>query len=221
MKKYWGFIATTLITILWFANTVSAATTYSDRSLFEATLGTSNTDDYEGAGYPGGAIQSDAAMSAVIGETDYQSTYFPNFNIVNDYGSGNNRYCAGCNGSFELGFTTTSVGSANGIFGVGFNYRNDINNPYLAFVTFGDDTTDNFALLANNDLNTFFGLTSDLLIKSIHFGLLGGGVTHDGNFQLDNLTIGSISTIPLPSALPLYGAGLLILGLAGYRRRRG
>lgn len=219
MEKFLGLILATLFAMFLPINTVFAATTYSDRGLFETTLGTTVTDNYENAGYPS-IIQSNTAMSAVIGETDYQTTAFLNSNIVNDYGTGNNIYCGGCNGTFELGFTTTSVGSTDGVFGVGFNYRNNVIDPYLAFVTFGDNTTENYALLANNDLTTYFGLTSNLLVKSVHFGLTGGGDTYDGNFQIDNLTIGSISTIPLPSALPLYGAGLIILGITGHRRRR-
>ena len=61
-------------------------------------------DDYANPGYV--FIQSDAIMSAVLGETDYRTTGFNNLNIVSG-----GRYCAGCNGSFELSFATTSAGS--------------------------------------------------------------------------------------------------------------
>lgn len=205
----------------------SAASTYTDRSLFTPTISNSITDDYEGAGYAAGEIYpfyNDAAMSAVLGETDYTSTAYPDWNILVTE-NGNRSYCTGCNGSLELGFTTTSIGTSDGVYGVGLDYRNQTTVPYFAFVMFGDGTTGNFGLQSSNapddgSLDFFFGITSNLLIKSIHLGLSGGGTTQDGYFQMDNLTIGAVSAIPLPAALPLYGAGLGLLGLLGWRKRK-
>lgn len=197
-----------------------AATTFSDRAIFAPTLDTSVTDDYSSAGY--GAplnILSDAGMSAVVGETGYSSTGFSNHNlIVSSAGFAGNSYCAGCNGSFNLDFTSTSVGTSDGVFGVGFDFFNLGNPINTAFVTFGDGSTENYTL--SNTLNSFFGISSDLLITSMHLGLLNGGTTTAGSFALDNLTIGSISAVPLPAALPLYGAGIALIGLMGWRRKR-
>ncbi len=125
--------------------------TYSDRATFEAQLGTFIVDDYSASGYTTGDISADifsnAAMSGVLGETDYQSTLFADTNRVFINSAGNPLYCAGCDGSFLLGFTTTSVGDASGVFGVGFDYFNSALSPRaVAFVTFGNATTANFAL---------------------------------------------------------------------------
>ncbi len=141
-----------IVAFVYSSSAVAATITYTNRATFEATLGTKVTDDYSSAGYnPDNNVNtfdllSNAAMSAVLGETDYTTTGFPNFNIVADQDT-NARYCAGCNGSFLLGFTTTSVGTASGVFGAGFDIRlNSSTLPYTAFVTFGDATTANFTL---------------------------------------------------------------------------
>ncbi len=75
------------------------------------------TDNYSAPAYQHGdffdGLSFDAfthaAMSAVVGETDYQAVN-ENRNIINHNGS-NDSYCAGCNGSFKLMFNTTSVGN--------------------------------------------------------------------------------------------------------------
>lgn len=209
--------ASALITGL-LLTSASAATTFSDRTLFEPTLNTSVTDDYSNAGYGTPlSILSDANMSAVLGETTYSSTGFTNHNLIADHGL-NNTYCAGCNGSFNLGFASTSVGTSDGVYGVGFDYNNGSNPTYTAFVTFGDGSTENYALPTTS--NSFFGITSDLLIASMHLGLINGGVSTSGYFYMDNLTIGSVSAVPLPAGLPLYGAGIALLGLVGWHRKR-
>ena len=84
---------------------------YSSRSDFGDALKVSITDTYENPGYdPVGDEQSDAAMSSVLGETRYTTTGFPNHNMVADGFTGfDHAYCAGCNGSFTLDFTETSI----------------------------------------------------------------------------------------------------------------
>ncbi|MEP3246137.1 MAG: hypothetical protein ABJN40_04980 [Sneathiella sp.] len=221
-----------------------SATTYSDRSAFESTLSSSFTDDYEDSAYqnppPADLKFSDANtvvvtnnfMSSVANETKYRSTGFNNVNIISDITSpGNKYYCAGCNGSFILDFTSTSYGTSNGVFGVGMNYdlpkfSNIPLVPYFAHVTFGDDSTEVFTLPYSTIqpiFTTLFAITSDTLIKTIHFADLDGNALTDGSFLIDNLTIGSstnISAVPLPAALPLYGAGIALMGFIGWRKRR-
>jgi PEP-CTERM motif len=202
------FFATAgLLLVAAFASSAWAAPTYyNDRPTFLAQLGTSVTDPYSDPRYV--FIQNNAVMSAVLGETDYVSTGWPNLNIVS-----NGQYCAGCNGSFRLEFTSTSVGGASGVWGAGFDFP--FNSGYFAYITFGDGSTDNVAIPTGNG---FFGLTSSESVKSIHLGLTGGGTTQGGNFGIDNLTIGNAGDVPEPSALLLAGLGLA--GVAVARRRR-
>jgi len=157
-------------------------------------------------------IQSDLAMSSVLGETSYSATGFPESNVVfNPPGTTDFIYCAGCNGSFVLSFTTTSVGTTDGIFGVGFEFSNGVFGVpsvplYDAFVTFGDGSQQNiplpFAVLFF-PFDTFFGITSDLSINSIALGFPNGQATNLGSFGIDNLTIGK----PVPGPLPILGVG--------------
>jgi hypothetical protein len=127
----------------------------------------------------------------VFGQTKYKTTTpfgINGFNIIFERTAGNYSYCAGCNGSFLLDFTSTTVGNSLGVFGVGFDILND--TDYFAYVTFGDDSTEDFSLATQE----FWGITSDKSIKSINIGLQGGGATINGSIVIDNLTIGSKST---------------------------
>jgi MYXO-CTERM domain-containing protein len=123
-------------------------------------------------------------MSAVLGETDYMTTGFSDLNIVvGGY------YCAGCNGSFELSFQTTTVGNAAGVHGVGVYLQvHSLAVPYYAYITFADGTTANIALPA---AGSFWGVAAPERIERIHFGLSMGGVTTNGSFGIDNLIIGA------------------------------
>lgn len=224
-----GLAAVTLL--LWLPAGTSAATiTYDSQAAFDLAIGASVLDTYSAAAYAAGDvnnsatldIHSDANMSAVLGETDYSTTSRSNFNMIATQPA--NRYCNGCNGTFRLTFTSTSVGSADGVYGVGFNFGNRGTPQYYATVTFGDGSVVDYALPIEPDfitLSAFFGITSDLLIKSIHFGLPGGGTTNEGLFAIDNLEIGGPSS---PTAVPEPGSLLLLAsGLAGairYRRAR-
>ena len=189
---------------------------YNDRSSFEATLSTIITDDYSATAYSVGDnfdtlstdSHSNSQMNSIFGETDYFTTGFSNLNLIIKQPA-NPSYCAGCNGSFRLGFTTTSIGNASGVFGVGFDILgNSSSLPYDAFVTFGDSSTINFDLGIGPG---FFGLTSDIGITSIHLGLANGIATTEGSFEIDNLTIG----VPEPTTIALLGLGLAGIG---YRR---
>jgi hypothetical protein len=72
--------------------TGSEATTpifYANSGTFSATLTSSVTDDYTSSGYS--FFNTNAAMSPVLGETDYISTGFTEFNLAQADAS----YCAG------------------------------------------------------------------------------------------------------------------------------
>lgn len=204
------------ITLFVVSGSVNATIIFSDQSAFDAQLSSSITDDYSNPGYV--FIQDDITMSAVLGETDYMATRFTNTNIV----QAGLFYCAGCNGSFELGFSTTSLGTSNGIFGVGIDIRSNSSSlPYDAFVTFGDNSS------LSIDLGTgarFFGISSSSLIKSIHFGTGdGSGTTTSGSgyFEISNLTIGNnVNSVPAPGSLALLALGFMGLAFNNIRRRR-
>lgn len=217
----------------------TATVTYTYKPTFLSVVGTTITDTYDAPGYQsgvptlsGGHILTDAAMSAVLGETTYKSTYLSNYNDVYHVSSSipsNNVYCAGCNGSFQLGFSSTSISRANGVYGVGFNFINQSINQgpgYTAYVTFGDGSAQNYLLPdatqnGAGGLGGFFGIKSDLQITSIAFGGTDGATTGLGSFSIDNLTIGAApTTIPLPASLPLFASGLCGLVLLHRRRRK-
>jgi len=223
MSHFFKYCVAIAFSSLLSASANAVTTTYTDSTTFLAQLGASITDDYSAAGYV--FYQSDAEMSAVLNETQYTATGFSELNTVFN-SPADPHYCAGCNGSFLLNFQSTSVGNASGVFGVGFDFANVGSNvPYYAFVTFGNGSTLDVALpiTLNFPDNGYFGITSDLRIASIAFGLSGGGTTQLGSFAIDNLTIGAASpvdAIPLPAGLPLFASGLGALGLLGWRSRR-
>jgi hypothetical protein len=171
---------------------------YTDRTTFEAAVGTTVTDAYGTPPYPAGyGVYDDATFSGFFGETDYHATGFGNINVHQP----SDDYCAGCNGSFLLSFQTTSVTlGGTGVYGVGLDIlENDSADPYYAFITFGDETTEDIPLPAGG---SFFGVIAPELIVSIHFGLeKGGSATEVGNFIIDNLTIGREYTTYLPLVL--------------------
>jgi hypothetical protein len=165
---------------------VQAYTLFDDPTAFQSQLDTLIIDDYSNPGYPRSSdfyILSNAEMSSVLGETQYITTGFNNLNLI--LNNNNGAYCSGCNGSFLLDFTQTSVGTTLGVFGAGFNILNGTN--FFAHVTFGDNSTQDFSLVGK----TFFGMTSALNIKSFNIGLPGGQATTSGSIVIDNLTIGS------------------------------
>ena len=141
-------LVTALILPVLFAIAVHADTTiYDDPTDFFAATGTRITDNYTNTGYL--YAQSDAYMSGVLGETTYQTTSWPNSDYVfqpnpvygrTQYGRA---YCGGCNGGFILGFTSTSLGTSLGVYGVGFwVFHNDQEIPAYDLITFGDGSTD-------------------------------------------------------------------------------
>src|SRR4029079_6046705 len=132
--------------------------------------------------------------------------------------NGNPYYCAGCNGSYLLDFTGTSVATTSGVFGAGLDVVG-AENPHgtHAFVTHGDGSTEDFIV---PQVDAFWGSTSNLLIKTILLCLANGGTNTDFDVQvmaMDNLTIGS--AVPEPTTLTLVGV-VAAAAIVTVRRRR-
>ncbi|MFD2167114.1 PEP-CTERM sorting domain-containing protein [Thalassotalea euphylliae] len=202
---------------------VSATLIYSDRGMFESELGDFLVDDFSSAGYFAGDgfdgsgfdSHTNTHISNILGETRFESTGFNDNNLIAGQRAGDAYYCAGCNGSFLLDFSDTSFGTGMGVFGVGFDIRGVSEGVFgtFAFVTFGDGSTENYFLPERVD--AFWGITSELAISTIHFGLIDGAANSDNSVQrmaLDNLTIGT--QIPEPSSAII----ALGLGLLGFKR---
>ena len=187
--------------------------TYNDRASFEAVLNNIKVDDFESPSY--GYINTAATMQSLSSASiKYESTFFdtPDWNIV-DTGA----LCWGCNGSGQILLDATTIGSSDGVFGFGLDILRNSNIitqlDYDAFVTFGNGLTQQYDLGIGGPM--FFGITSDTLIKSVHFTLENGSITDSGRFQVDNVTIGS--PVPTPATIPLLGIALAALG---FIRRR-
>lgn len=190
------------------AQQAQAYTLFSQRTTFQNALSNVIIDDYESPGYLNGdivnspgylSIHTNDSMNSVFGETKYKTTtpFGQNgYNLIVGSGS-SHQYCAGCNGSFWLDFTKTSIGNALGVFAVGFDIT--IDTDYFAYVIFGDDSSQDISLASAS--YGFWGITSDKNIKSIHLGLPGGGSTFQGYIVIDNLTIGSVESVPEPASV--------------------
>ena len=203
--------------------TTAQATLLSDRTTFENMMATVITDDYSDTGYD--FTMADDAFSAVLNETQYTSV---NGSFIGNFTNASEQYyCAGCNGSFSLDFTSTSIGNDKGVYGVAFDYFYGpvtTNTPLVelfAFVTFGDGSSENFAL-SPVDLDAenwnFFGVVSDQLISSLHVGLQNGQPTEDASVGIDNLAIGAMA-VSEPSSVA--GGVLVALSLLRLNRSRG
>ena len=86
------------------------------------------------------------------------------------------------------------------------------------FLTFVDSTVEFVATeIPNTFAGAFFGIVSDLAIRSIRFdaGTQGGSIE---TFELDNARF--VSAVPLPAALPLFLSALAALGFVGRRKKR-
>lgn len=165
-------------------------TYYANQAVFQADITNAVVDDYSNPGYV--FNQDNATMSAVLGETEYMSTGHGNLNLISNMPA-QPYYCAGCNGSFELSFQSTSVGNAIGVAGVGFRVQtHSLSVPYFAFITYADGTTDNVAIPAAGE---FWGVTAPERIERIHIGLSGGGTTTSGSFGIDDLIVGGFCSV--------------------------
>jgi hypothetical protein len=134
LKKYLALFGIT------FSLSTNAVTIFSSSMPFLGSVDKTVIDDYQSVGYEHGDIGdypindkfSDTAMSSVFGETQYKATSYPDSgNSTGIYVSWSNDryYCGGCNGSFELNFSNTSVSMNGGVYGVGLDIGSNLGDP--------------------------------------------------------------------------------------------
>jgi hypothetical protein len=217
---------------------------YADRASFLGAVGPSITDDYSAytSTPESPVVLTNAAMSAVLGETSYESLSFQDLNLVGDvyvHGDGTN-YCAGCNGNFRLTFDNTSLAVGGGVFGVAVDIvlhtarsaaigdviPGDRVADGTVLVEFTDGTVDQVTVPADIGFfgpETFFlGLTDDRGIKSLTVGIEPIPQRH--RWVIDNLTIAASVTesVPLdikpqacPNRLNVNSKGVLPVAILG------
>jgi hypothetical protein len=202
---------------------------YPDRASFLGAVGPSITDGY--TAYTPGQY-TNAEMTAVLGETSYETLTFQDFNIVGDVfirGDGTN-YCAGCNGNFRLSFDSTSFSTNGGVFGVGLDIvlhtsrrvsigDDDPSNPTFegsVVVQFADGSTEQIWIPADIGYYEpsiyFLGITDERGIASITIGTEPVESRHF--WVIDNLTIASSPTASVnidinPNTISLRSRGII------------
>ena len=96
--------------------------------------------------------------------------------------------------------------------------------PNDDFAFFFDNGPDGDLDLINDDVDIPGLGVGTYVFNSTWTGMLFGIGAKGGNdeFKIKGMMVERVSVIPLPAALPLYGAGLAVLGLIGWiRRKRG
>lgn len=87
-----------------------------------------------------------------------------------------------------------------------FNMKERVDTDVLGLIGFHQYFTDEFAK------DFLFQMRSEN-------GSIFNNFKGIANYELE-LVVGQVSAVPLPAALPLYGAGLAVLGFVGWRKKR-
>jgi len=138
------------------------------------------------------------------------------------------------------GLSSTELGQASdndvvNNYGVDFDVKGYLGNAYSDYFTFTMNkafnmTLDLFVRSGTADATYAFSMTGQTtqnistpqaaygLYSNLAAGTYTFGITSP-NRRIAEYDI-SVSAVPLPAALPLYGAGIAVLGFMGWRRKR-
>lgn len=219
--------------LLGFASAASAAPiVYGSRVAFDAATGISVVDTYSGyaagdhpldtdplGNFPGGLF-TDSGMTAVLGQTSYFSSGMNNVSPLDPLfgGPGNLAFSSLFNSGFSLGFISTSVGTSEGVYGIGFDFAfpllfDGVTPSSLEVRVFFNGDVADYSIPFSADPAapfTFWGVTDERLIRAI---------TVSSNAHLDNLEVAAPPVaVPEPASLFLLGTGAA--GLIAHRARR-
>lgn len=227
-------------------SSISHAATYSFStadSQFDAGV---NNQGFWSDGYPGSDNDDDVTTGYSL-YPDITRSFFTfdlsgftlaaNEEIVGARFSGNTSQIDGTSvGTVTFFDVSTDAVTLNNNSGLSASIFEDLGtgNQYGSLDFFGGGPTSVDYFTAYNDfsiaLNGFF--LADAAAAQGNFLSIGGSVTGGVGIQDEivfnysdgkefKLTLETrISTVPLPAALPLYGAGLAVLGFLGWRRNR-
>lgn len=234
-QKYYKRVLSTAslsIAIAFSANMANAASlsVFSDRTSFNAVSGPTVTEDFTYTHHIGlksdvlnqytnengvtpGDIEAGVTFSRVTPRTS------EGYSLIINAGGGFN--LGGWLHSYRsTGTSALNIAFDNPVYAFGF----DTKAPYMGT---GFDMTVNFGSEPSVSFNTslgsgtalqFFGYVSGLsAITSVT--ILATGDDRN-NFALDDFSFSTVSVVPLPAALPLYSAGLAVMGIVGWRRNR-
>jgi len=200
---------------------------YADRAIFEAALVSPTTFDFnsetegqqlDGAGgYDFGPFSiSDSGAGSDVYIRD-SSSGSASSGIVN--GTKFVRYNENSSGNVALSVTFDSTVRA-----FGFDYSNVDPGTVVDFTVSISGFSTTFPGVLASDTSGFFGLIStDMAITETAFSFFDDPPAGSGVLGLDNFTWSSTlagNAAPLPGALPLFGSGLVILGLIARRRKK-
>ena len=179
---------------------------YTDRDAFNAALasGSSVTDDFSSyeLGPDGCEVISNSDMSSLFTvqngvTTEFESTFWDNQNMINEETPDNPQFCWGCDGSGQLSFPDGDVWAMG--MDVLWAWGGDgPEGQWFAFVTLqGGEQWQIQLPHVFFEPSEFWGIVSDVPILSGHFGAGGGEPWVNGEFTIDNLTLGQLPESPL------------------------
>ncbi len=208
IKMLKAALAGLILSISGFAN--AGLITYDDRTVFENTLSSFNTQSFEGLASAGSLFNTTLPAGLTIGDVSYQSIGSSNYIAVVDPAFSLSLYDRGTGAvihSPDGGYMRMMLPSD--IFAIGADFSTIFRGFDVMSIEFstGDTST-----VTAGDPWTFKGFISDQEIQWVQFG----GVS---DYPLmDNFTYGTTVDVPEPSTLAIFALGMI--GLASRRFKK-